>query len=225
MVLIGIALFAALGFAMSQSSRGSGATLTREMLELHSSEIVEHANNLRNAIMQVKALGCDDEQISFEKSPFDGSDSNYVNLSSPGDFSCHIFHPDGGGMKPKDFPEDIYDPSFTSTARGSSFNADNRVNGIGTSTAAELIYFLTGISPEVCQKINEKLGYGSTMIDDNSIFAGTTYFQGNFEVGDNTFKNVGDGTILEGSTSGCVHELTSCFPDDCYHYYRVLIPK
>lgn len=223
MILVGVGLFAALGFAMTQGSRGSGANLSKELLELHVTEIVEYSNKLRNALMTMKAIGCEDDEISFERRPFDGSDTDYFNASAPSDFSCHMFHAKGGGMKERTYSEDIYDPAVSVTFQ-QSFNADNRINNVGSNTA-ELIYVISGLTDDMCLNINEKLGLGAATITDAAFAASGTTFVGVYGSGDATTQNIAEGTVFEGNTQGCIQETSGCSGVTCNHYVRVLIKK
>ena len=100
LILIAVVLFAALSYAVTSSSGSGGNKDTSEdKAKLYVAEITQYASAVRTAITWLTATSkCDDTELSFEGPPFDGSDVDYVNPNSPNDFSCHIFHPEGGGV-------------------------------------------------------------------------------------------------------------------------------
>jgi len=96
LILIAVALFAALSYAVTSSNRAGSGSTERERLKLTINEMQNHVTAIRTASTRLIASGCAISEISFERSPFDGSDTDYVNPNSPANFSCHIFHPNGG---------------------------------------------------------------------------------------------------------------------------------
>ena len=100
LILIAVALFAALSYAVTNSGRG-GSGIDKEQASIASSEIVAYAGLATATVERLKLYGCADNEISFERSPFDGSDTVYFNANSPADFSCHVFHPSAGGLDDK----------------------------------------------------------------------------------------------------------------------------
>lgn len=90
-ILIVVALFAALSYAITTGTRTSTKNVNTEQLDLLAAQIVEYGNNIENAIMRLMVShGCSDTEISFHRPPFIGSDI-YYNPNAPTDFSCHIF--------------------------------------------------------------------------------------------------------------------------------------
>jgi hypothetical protein len=98
LILIAVALFAALSYAVTDSSRGGVDGGSQETNKRTASEFVQYGISLNTAITRLRVLNqCSNEEISFEIAPFDGAGSRY-NANSPADFSCHVFHPAGGGV-------------------------------------------------------------------------------------------------------------------------------
>lgn len=222
-------MFAALSFAMWDSFENSGPDSSVEMQELAATELVDYANSISDAVMKMRALGCEDEQLSFERSPFDGSDTDYVNGLAPSDFSCHLYHPKGGGIKEREFSSDLYDPVVKSALLAlpselSVFTAYNRINDVGTSTA-ELMYLHSGLKQGICESINDQLGLGFTIPVDSADIGTGAEFAGTYGAGNTSFANLGEGTIFEGATQGCIQESSGCVSANCYHYFRVLVIK
>lgn len=100
LILIAVALFAALSYAVTGSSRNSGASIQRDKAKLIASQFLQYGTQLENAVNRLMLINrCTDTQLSFERSPFDGSDGAFYNANAPTDFRCHVFHPNGGNQK------------------------------------------------------------------------------------------------------------------------------
>lgn len=155
LILIAVALFAALSYAVTNSGRGGGG-IDREQAALQASELEQSISQIRTAIQRLELInGCSDTQISLHYDSngnsildTDGSDT-YYNPNSAGNFGCYVFHPDGGGLT---------FPSITFATGGTPFNGSNRIAGIGRDEAdaasAELVIFYQGVPLGVCEAIN-----------------------------------------------------------------------
>ena len=66
LILIAVVLFAAISYAVTQSSR-SGGSINKETALIQAAEIVQKANQIRVAIQRMKiSNGCDETEIDFE---------------------------------------------------------------------------------------------------------------------------------------------------------------
>lgn len=167
LILIAVALFAALAVAVTQSNRGSGANISGEAAKLYASRIMNYGVALQTAVMKLTASGCSVEQLSFERYPFDGSDTNYVNPNSPANFHCHVFHPNGGAVAYqtpdakflKGSPLTKFKGVYTITGRdcisgiGTGGGYDQCWNN-GVNTDTELLLTLVDVPDELCLAIN-----------------------------------------------------------------------
>ncbi|MGB1077042.1 MAG: hypothetical protein ACPG05_01945 [Bdellovibrionales bacterium] len=92
LILIAVALFAALSFAVTSSSRGGGDA-DAEKAELDQAVSDNCVSNVQAAELKVSLLnGCASDQISYEL-----EDGTNPNASAPADESCHVFRRSGGG--------------------------------------------------------------------------------------------------------------------------------
>ena len=96
-ILIAVALFGALGFAVSNMMRSTaGGSVGAERASVYADDVLSYAHVIREATAALMiSNNCSEAQISFERAPFDGSDEDYANIESPSDLSCHIFHSNG----------------------------------------------------------------------------------------------------------------------------------
>jgi hypothetical protein len=93
LILIAMALFAALSYAVTQSSRGGG-DINREQKMLDQAVSEQCSASVNYAVNKLKLVaGCAASEISYELA--DGSNAN---SSAPVDKSCHVFHSNGAGV-------------------------------------------------------------------------------------------------------------------------------
>ncbi len=217
-ILIAVALFAALSYTVSQMMRG-GADLGAQNKTVLVDDLLDYSRSLKETIQTLRIMNeCQEDEISFERSPFDGSDTPYVNASAPSDFSCHVFHPQGGGIGNANPLEDISASSYV-------FTGVFGVTDIGSDSNAELTMILRGISAETCRLINEKIGVAAPQTDEmpNTNFI-TSTFQGSYSLDGGVGSNIGTGNAIYDNTPiGCFYEDNATAGE--YIFYQLLIPR
>ena len=174
LILIAVVLFAALSYAVTQSTRGGNNT-NREQIELEVSELLQYFTSLNTAILRMKTTnGVDDTELSFANAVWVLEDGTTL-ANPPGhnpnciNTECEVFHPDGGGMYPKILSGNS-DAWFDtgSTAQNAPGHAKIQLithTGVGTSTP-NLIITYAYLNPDYCDLINKKLGVTETDILD-----------------------------------------------------------
>lgn len=151
-ILIGIVLFAAIGFVMSRGFRSEGTSkLTEKQAELAAGEILDYVQRLQRAYDRLRRNGCSENDISFESAAKPG-----FAFVTPD--SCKIFHPDGGNL-------DVFpDAEYLNTSRAYSSYQRYRVGGTfgvdnsGDVSRSELVFYIGMANADVCKAINKKLG-------------------------------------------------------------------
>ena len=84
LILIVVFLFAALTYAAAYSTRPSSSDAGTEKSRINGADLTQYAGFIENSIVRMTATGgCDENTISFEHAPFDGSDTDYVNPNAP----------------------------------------------------------------------------------------------------------------------------------------------
>lgn len=93
LILIAVALFAALSYAITNSSRGGGG-IDKEQEMLDQAVSQQCTASIEHGINKLKILnGCPDDQISYELA--DGTNENVNNTS---DTNCFLFDNNGAGI-------------------------------------------------------------------------------------------------------------------------------
>lgn len=210
-ILLAVALFAALSFAVSSTSTTSGNVLTGEQTRLAAQGVISYANTIAAAVQKLRLRGCTESQLNFENNIVSG----YTNGGAPSDDSCDIFSTSGGQVQFKAPPKNANDGSdwiITGT---------NEVTGVGTDgTGEDLILSLENLDSAVCLELNNQLNPGIFSTDPPVDLStnSSTKFTGTYPSTD-TIANVGHG--LTGRISACYLETTG----GEYNFYKVLLAR
>ena len=202
-ILVAVALFGALSYTMSKGNRAGVTNVSKEQAALAISEILDNATAVRRVVQELQINGCDETEISFEAS----NTSGYANSNSPSDESCHVFSPNGGGLRYAAPDEKWLDTSQSAgTGYGDwRFVGHTQVEGVG-STAPELRMNLNFLKESLCIAINDKLGVENPSDAppiDEATATGLGIFTGTY--GPSVADSIGDdgGHNLEGRTAFC----------------------
>lgn len=206
LILIAVALFAALSYAITQSGRGSG-TVDRESAIIAAGQVTDYPASLRTAITRMIITGTTAASITMDSTAVVG-----------------LFASDGGGAVQQTAP--------TSAGTGSWVYLDTHtkthyVEGVGTdvtTTGADAMAFLPGITLTVCTQINKGLGFTNT--------APATQQVAKFDPAAASAAFAAGGTANSVFANGASTALTSGQAFDCfnntaadYSYYHVLIEQ
>jgi hypothetical protein len=100
LILIAVILFAALGYAITSSSRSGGSDISKDTIGLTVSEIENYAATINGAITRLKLSGCSETDLSFYHPSFDNANdyAGETTWDTAGQNKCHVFRPEGGGV-------------------------------------------------------------------------------------------------------------------------------
>jgi hypothetical protein len=149
LILIAVALFAALSYAVTSSTRSQGDG-GKEGTLITSASITQYPASVS---MEMRQMEASVEDVRFNKP------SEFANLPST---AMGVFHPDGGGATYSAPPKDAMNEG---KAGEWFFNAELEVPDIGTTNEGrpDVIAYLPGIKKSVCSKINLEYGLGSSV--------------------------------------------------------------
>jgi len=242
-ILIMVALFAAVSFAMFQGSRTTASTIGGEKSKILASEILSYGQQMKDAISVLKAEGCRDEQLSFDQT----IDTLYNNPSAPSDKTCHVFDAAGAGVR-FDPPSIEWLDRTQTTQPGFGrliFTGHNTVYQVGTdcasgaTTCSELLLLIPYVKPELCRAVNKALSItpddtSAPPIDLSTLSA--ERFIGVYENDDLLRDGPAGGDLLLGHRNGCIQvasridDITGAGGDldptsGTYHYFHVLLVR
>lgn len=233
-ILIAIALFGGLTYAMSQSNSGS-ADIDDERLTLNAAEIAQIASTIESTVKELMAVnGCTDTQISFAyDSDGDGdvdASDNYWNNSAPANGMCNVFGENGGKLAFPALDASLFDPAksalyqfgkifitSTSCVADVGTGPSNTCNSSGPDDE-ELTLYLPNITKELCTELARGTsGFQSSgeLMEDAAHAWDEVLFDGNYA----------DGKVLYlGSRTpktGCYRGLGYSH----YNFYHVLLAR
>ncbi|MGB1077316.1 MAG: hypothetical protein ACPG05_03340, partial [Bdellovibrionales bacterium] len=125
LILIAVALFAALSYAVTQSTRGGG-NADEETTLIRSAELTQYVSAVKTAVLRLTINGCSETDISFEHANWGHTDYDHT---PPASTDCQVFHPDGGGISWQEPPAELSTVDW-------HFIGDARVHGIGTTDSS-----------------------------------------------------------------------------------------
>ena len=217
LILIAVALFAALSYAVTQSTRGGGNADDETSL-ISSASLTQYPASLKTNLLRMSISdGVGDTEIMFNP-PSDQTACIAVNT----DEGPCVFNADGGGAS--------YQAAPSNVVTGSApvdwvFNRENEIQDVGSTEGSdtpdidsiEVIAFLSGVTNGVCSKINEELGIGDTIPAETGIDVATLL--DDTTVADQTPAGgtIGeDVAVLDGQPFGCFSQ------GGANHYYHAL---
>ena len=220
-ILIGVALFAALGYSVAKGFRSdTSSTLTKKQIDLAADDILTYAQKVSRTVDRLRRNGCSESEISFENPVVSG----YAFTTRD---KCKVFDTAGGGLTFKR-------AKVSTTPQLFKFNGNNRFSGFGcdtqTAECAELVITLRlNDNPEICLEINDKMGITNPSDDapqlrewqDGSIFTGSFTGPVPETVGGSNATN--EAPEVNGKQAGCVFEFNG--GQDNYIFYHILIAR
>nr|WP_313665886.1 hypothetical protein [Brucella intermedia] len=201
-ILIAVALFATLSYAITSSTRTSGSGVSKEKARANASSIIQYKTAWYNAILRMKiSNNCKDDDINIYSGVYvtnSGAIANTSNALSPPDHSCDLFHSKGGALFPIVANKDISDIN-NPVASGNSVMKPGHSNfrvyqvvGVGTdgpagTQSANDLISTTDVNLETCLAANDIMGIenpgglpplviitpGSVGVFENGSFSGT----------------------------------------------------
>ncbi len=156
LVLIAMALFAALAYAMTSGFRG-GSGPTQEQSRLAAAEMIQYGNGLRIIMDKMMLMGgASDTNIFFAAT---GAHADYGVVGAQA--ATEIFHPSGGGAVYQAPPPE----ACLVVPCAYEFTGQYRINDVGNNfDKRELTMFVRNIPKSVCKGVNKILQPGWTGI-------------------------------------------------------------
>ncbi len=167
LILIAVALFAALSYVVSGSTRSGGGSISKEKAALLAAQVLQYPATIKTGILRMVVNdGADVDVISDVGMLWHPGMSGMPDHDDPAlfDYQKHlIFHPKGGAVAYQEIAPDILDqfsPPLPPEYNNWTFptgSIDITIPNVGSSEPEKTILLL-GIKPEICQAVNEKMG-------------------------------------------------------------------
>lgn len=173
LILIAVALFAALSYAVTQSTRSGSGDANSETSLIDSAQVTQYPAGVRTSVVRMVIGNTSVDQLLFDvPSSMSGTSAD---VTDPNELSREVFYPTGGGAVYEAAPKSVL-------AAGSEgrwvFTSQYKVDGIGitdnTTASNEIIAFLPGVTQGICKKLNDQLGITVTGSPADGIVANST---------------------------------------------------
>lgn len=239
LILIAVALFAALAYAVTRTGQGGSGGPGKEQLRLEAANIIGYANLVEQTVNRMRLInGCTDTTITFENSVVSG----YAYAGSPADKSCNVFDPAGGGLAFQSPKLSVLDPAQSAQTRYGQyyFTASTCIDGLGPTGAGDSVtgchlssvsydIFLTlmYVRSDVCKEINNILGWNWSTIptDANAILRMDKPFVGAYPVTSVRIET----PITAAKPMGCIESNGAgagfMTPLGTYHFVYAIFPR
>lgn len=204
LILIAVALFAALSYAVTQSSR-SGGDASKETNVINTASLTQYPNSVRTSVLRLIISGIDPLDIQFNKPDQFDTGGGFAEFKA----NRGVFHPQGGGAAYQQVPANL-------TEAGSvldwKFNANFEIPLLGLSQTSsgngnDLIAFADGVTQSICGRVNKELHSDDTIPVINSAIASTT---GNL---DNSRTATGTAPVVPSTESAVLTSDTPASPN------------
>ena len=221
-ILIAVALFAALSYAVANIMKsGNPALVAEEKTFLMADELLNFGRAVRQGVQTMKiSNGCADTAISFENNFVSGY--AHTPAASAG---CQIFNTAGGNVQYVIANKEWLDKAFEANPAFGYYAmvGDNAFDGIGSANA-DLVLVLPFIKSNLCAAINKKMGntVSSDPLPEDGMNATVSQFTGTYSVAPLTPGSAGTATKLRGKMAGGL-ENTAGGPSNVF--YQVLIAR
>ena len=145
----------------------------------------------------------------------------YADANAPSSNKCHVFDVAGAGLTLKSMPSDFKDtgPLFYegkySFIQGSEWAGNGTT--CGSAACSDLIMLGSFLNEQICNKINDILGY-QTNLEDSDLGGGQ--FTGTYAYG-NTIANEAGGTNANSRKAACFLRTS----DSTYIFTQLLISR
>jgi hypothetical protein len=182
LILIAVVLFAALSYAVTQSSRSGGGDANSEKSLISSAQLTQYPAGIRTSIVRMILNGVDVTRLVFNQpsdfgagepiddTNIDPADTANYNVAHAKTVHAAEFHPLGGGATYSPAPADMMDSGQQTDW---IFTGAYEVDKIGTSKDSsadgnDIIAFLPGVTAATCKKLNTQLGILATSSSDSN---------------------------------------------------------
>lgn len=167
LILIAVALFAALSYAVTQSSRSSGSGAQDSTSLIQSSQITQYPSSVKTSVLRMQVSnGIRAEELAFNPP------SDFSSLSSNPTYA--VFHPDGGGATYKHKvtvgQNEVGPWRYLYTEIENIGDGDGTINN---GPGDEIIAILPNIPKAICEKLNDNFNLKKP--DNADITLGSDY--------------------------------------------------
>jgi len=226
-ILIAIALFAALTYAITNSGRSS-SSMDKERGTINATDYLSYGASMEKTVGRLLSNDISENGLSFENTiwkQYDGTNVMGANAACT-TAACKIFDPAGGGLEPRTFPALPVTGVAADVQSGHGVVYNLKVTGVGT-TAHDLVLMIAVLDQNTCIQINKNLGITNPSdIPPADTWAGATRYTGTISGPNNATDEIGDvATQIVRKTAGCITRSGGSYGSSDNYYYQVLYAR
>ncbi len=229
-ILIAVMLFAALTYADTNSGRG-GSNSDRERGTINATDYMAYGSGMEKAVARILSDDVSEGALSFENTIWQQYDGTQVETAAMfaacTETKCKVFDPAGGGLSPRQFPQQSVDGPVNGDIRsGDGVVYALKVTGVGT-TAHDLVLMIAGIDKNTCLRTNDALDItnpsGNPPAD---AWGGAVRYAGSSTGPNDATDEIGDtATQITDKSAGCINRSGGAYGSADNYFYQVLLPR
>lgn len=165
LILIAVALFAALSYAVTSSNRSGKTNMTSESGEIVAGRILNFTTAVQGAVLRLSTVkGLPAQELKYNNDVsmlMDNTTYTMGAMGTPSDPSIYVFHPQGGNIPAQKFEDAITACSGCSTANPKSGHFAiywTPAPGVGITGTSDVILMIQDLRDDACLAINKKVG-------------------------------------------------------------------
>lgn len=225
LILIAVALFAALSYAITNSNRSGGKNTDKETASLSAARILQNLALMTATIDRMTISGNRTvEQLDMTTPNMAASIGNLDACVSD---TCNLFHVNGGKVIPE-LPAKFIRKGSTCDTGTQTYMAPSlmlmSIQGVGTDEPDVVIEYIC-MDYKICDEINEKLGLWKSgdpylTADRGAFGTGFAYFRYTGYQAGLTVNQIGSDTRLVGQTTFCGRLPAGTTRSSLYHVLK-----
>lgn len=219
LILIAIFLLGGLTVLMTRTGSQTEETGEAEKNTIQASKILRYATSVKSSVDMLLAKGCSENSLSMNGAfNTDGTEittSTFYNPNAPSDFSCHVYHVNGGGQKLQ------YSVNGVGFYQQAIHNVGTTKNELYMNSRLDMDG--NAIDIGLCDAINRVAGNNISVSSLPQADVSSSSFTGTFP----TTQTLGDNGAevgMAGIKAACVTD-TTCGAGTCPSFYYVLLAR
>lgn len=220
LILLAVALFAALAYAVTSSLRGGGKDASSEKTRLFAAQLIENASLIEQTMM--RAMLVDNvPEYGFDFYNGGSGSSNSASNASCTQAACKIYAPNGGHVPYLTIPDWASMEASPASLNRRPYTYVTQVMDIG-SPAPDVIVLYQYLNLDLCRAINALLGHGDTPMTPDDTLSGVDYnYGGTLTVMPASTGVIGDtNPALRGRKSACYR-----ISENIYRFHYVILER
>ena len=156
LILIAVALFAALSYAVTNSGRG-GSGIDREQADILAGQVMQSIAGFQSHLQRLEIIQGYDQVTLNDAAPTSSGTCYIGGASSTPCNTIGAFHADSG-LAPLFFTSELRDSVYAGPIQWNLVNAQATIGGVDVATSTQDLFLqLIAINEDVCSALNRRL--------------------------------------------------------------------